>query len=145
VTEAPRIAIVVAAALVLVGGFVLAQGAGEDDDPVTAGPAQSVAPATAPRTGTTATAPPPRVETIRIRDRAPAGDVRTLTYDSGDTARLRFRSNVAEEVHIHGYDRYVDVPANGTATTRFTADAEGIFEVESHGSGELLARLEIRP
>lgn len=63
----------------------------------------------------------------------------------GDTVRLRLRSDVAEEDHIHGYDEYVDVPAGGTATARFEADAEGIFEIESHGSGELLAKLEVRP
>ena len=80
-----------------------------------------------------------------MRDRAPVGDPPTLEFDSGDTIRLRFRSNVAEQVHIHGFDRYVDVPAGGTKTDRFEASIEGIFEVEAHGSGELLAKLRIDP
>ena len=80
-----------------------------------------------------------------MRGRGPVGEPRTIRYGSGDTVRLRFRSDVAEEVHIHGYDRYVQVPAGGSAGARFKADAEGIFEIESHGSGELLAKLEVRP
>ncbi len=74
-----------------------------------------------------------------------ADATRTLTFERGDTIRLRFVSDVAEEVHIHGFDRFVDVPAGGTRTVRFAAALEGIYEVESHGSGELLAKLEIRP
>ena len=57
----------------------------------------------------------------------------------------RVESNVAEEVHIHGYDKYVQVPADGSARTRFTADAEGIFEIEAHSTGELLAKLQVSP
>jgi FtsP/CotA-like multicopper oxidase with cupredoxin domain len=136
--------------VVLVGGFALASGSG-DDEPQPTEPTTTVAPetnasaATAPRETQPPPPPPPRVETIRIRDRAPVGDPPTLEFDSGDTVRLRFRSNVAEEVHIHGFDRYVDVPAGGVKTDRFEADIEGIFEIESHGSGELLAKLRINP
>ena len=32
---------------------------------------------------------------------------KTLEFDSGDTIRLRFESDAADEVHIHGYDKYV--------------------------------------
>jgi FtsP/CotA-like multicopper oxidase with cupredoxin domain len=151
-----RIAIVLAAAVVLVGGFFLARGS--SDEPTTSGDATETSEGTggaqAPAT-TTATQtptqtqeqpPPPRVESIRIRDGRPAsGNARTLKYDSGETVRLRFSSNAASEIHIHGYDKYVNVPAGGSARTRFKADAEGIFEIEDHGTGELLANLEVRP
>ena len=144
-----RIALLAIAAVVLVGGFLVARSTGDDDAIAPSEPTQTVAPATEPSASTAPRedeipAPPP-ARVIRIRDRAPVGEPPTLTYQSGDTVRLRFRSNVAEEVHVHGFDEYVDVPAGGTATLNFEADAEGIFEVESHGSGELLARLEIRP
>jgi hypothetical protein len=159
VSSGQRIAILLVAAVVLIGGFVLAGSAGDDDDSdretqTAAQPAQTesggtadtdTGTATEPAATTEAAPPPPRVETIRMRGRAPVGEPQTLEYESGDTIRLRFRSDVAEEVHIHGYDKYVDVPANGSARTRFKADLEGIFEVESHGSGEILAKLEIRP
>jgi len=153
VNAGQRIAVLAVAAVVLVGGFLLAQGAGDDGrtanvptEPTrTVTPDRSGAAADAPREPERQAPPPPRVETIRMRGRAPVGEPETLTFKSGDTVRLRFRSDVAEEVHIHGYDRYVDVPAGGTATARFEANAEGIFEIESHGSGELLAKLEVQP
>ena len=140
-----RIAFLALAAVVLVGGVLLARSAGDDDPKANVPPDTTPSAATAPREPERQAPPPPRVELIRMRDRAPVGEPRTLTFDSGATVRLRFRSDVAEEVHIHGYDKYVDVPAGGTATATFEADAEGIFEIESHGSGELLAKLQVEP
>ena len=81
-----------------------------------------------------------------MKGRAPVGDPQTFEYEKGDTIRLRFISDVAEEIHVHGFDEYVQVPGGGTPkTARFKADLEGIFEVEAHSSGEILAELEIRP
>jgi hypothetical protein len=158
-----RIAILVVAVIVLVGGFFLARGSDDGDSDQTSTPAETVqndgtetsegtggaeAPATTETTPaeTTERPPAPRVESIRIRDGQPAsGEARTLEYESGDTVRLRFSSNQASEVHIHGYDRYVNVPAGGSQTTRFKANAEGIFEVEDHATGALLAKLEVAP
>ena len=157
-----RIAILVAAVVVLAGAFVVARGsddeggsesartAGEQTVETTAGEgtvtSEGTGGAAAPSTtGSEPSEPAPRVETVEIRDGAPVGEPRTIEYDSGDTIRLRFRSNQASEVHIHGYDRYVDVPAGGSARTRFEADAEGIFEMEDHGTGEILAKLQVAP
>jgi hypothetical protein len=162
VSAGQRIAILAAAVVVLAGAFVLARGSDDEGGSESARTAGEQTTATAPAADGTvtsegtggATAPPaatqpakpaPRVETIRMRGRAPVGEPRTITFDSGDTVRLRFISDVAEEVHIHGYDRYVNVPAGGSARTRFKANAEGIFEIESHGSGELLANLRVQP
>ena len=144
-----RIVLLIVAAVILVGGILLASATGGDGDP---GTPETTTQADSPPSGgetttredTPAPTPPPRVETIRIRDGGPAGGEQTLEYESGDTIRLRFVSDAPGEVHIHGFDRYVQV---GTTpkTTRFKANLEGIFEVEEHGSGEILATLEIRP
>ena len=153
-----RIAILIAAVIVLAGGFVLARGsdddggseqttAADDGTETSEGTGGAEAPATTTQTQTQEQAPPPpRVESIRIRDGRPAsGNARTLQFESGDTVRLRFSSNTAAEVHIHGYDKTVEVPAGGTARTSFKASAEGIFEIEDHHSEALLAKLEVRP
>ena len=157
-SSARRIVILVVAVVVLAGGFVLAQGSGDDEDQDPA--AQTTQPAPASTVGETAPnepenpaattpesteKPAPRVETIRIRDKRPVGEPTTLEFDSGETVRLRFVSDVAEEIHIHGYDEYADVRADSAATTRFEADAEGIFEIEAHSTGELLAKLQVSP
>lgn len=152
-TNRQRIVLLAVAAVVLVAGLVLASGGGDDDGGDSESAGTAAAPATAPeaRTQPAGQAPeavpaPPRVETIRMRGRAPVGEPPTLRFQRGDTIRLRFVSDVAEEVHIHGFERYVQVPAGGRPkAARFAADIEGIFEVEAHGSGELLAKLQVRP
>ena len=152
-----RIAILLAAVVVLAGGFLLASGSDDDEKDDAAQTTQPAPPSTvgetapnepenpAATTPATTEQPPPRVETIQIRDKKAVGEPKTLKFDSGETVRLRFESNVAEEVHIHGYDKYVQVPADGSARTRFKADAEGIFEIEAHSTGELLAKLQVSP
>jgi hypothetical protein len=85
------------------------------------------------------------VPTITIRDGEPAGGVKELEYEAGDRIRFRVRSNVADEVHVHGYDVTEEVPAGGSATVSFPAEIEGIFEVELHGSGAQIAELRVNP
>lgn len=138
-----RLVLLVIAAVVLVGGIALAASSGDDED----GGTQTTAQQTTARQTTEEERPEPpkpRVDTIRIRDGAPAGGQKELRYERGDTIALRFVSDAPGEVHIHGFDRYVDV-GTSAKVTRFKADLEGIFEVEEHGSGEILATLEIRP
>jgi FtsP/CotA-like multicopper oxidase with cupredoxin domain len=163
VNTGQRIALLVAAVIVLVGGFVLAQGSGDEGgseqtrtpaetatgDPTETSEGTGGAEAPTSTTSTTetqATEPAPRVETIRISGGRPAsGKVRTITYRSGDTVRLRFRSDTTTVVHLHGYDKELSVPAGKSVTMRFKADAQGVFEIEDHDTDELLAKLEVRP
>ena len=141
-----RLVLLAIAAVVLVGGIALASSTGDEDEPGSETTAQQqTVETTGP--GETVEEPPPgpRVETIRIKDGKPAGEVRTLRYERGEVIRLRFSSNAPGEVHIHGYDNEFPVSPSGARVIRFKADLEGIFEVEEHGTGELLAKLEIRP
>ena len=48
----------------------------------------------------------------------------------GSTVSIQVTSDVADEVHLHGYDKKVDVTPDAPATLTFTADIPGIFEVE---------------
>ncbi len=54
-------------------------------------------------------------------------------------------SDVADEVHVHGYDLMADVAPGAPATIRFTADAPGRFEIELENTGVQIAELEVRP
>jgi hypothetical protein len=145
-----RVILLLLAAVVLVGGIARAASPGDAQPGATETTAETQ-PATGAGDAGTETAPaeepkppPPRVDTIRIRDGGPVGGQKELEYESGETIRLRFVSDAQGEVHIHGFDRYVQV-GTSPKTTRFKANLEGIFEVEEHGSGEILATLEIRP
>ena len=54
-------------------------------------------------------------------------------------------SDIAEEVHVHGYDREAAIPAGGRAKLRFPATIDGRFEIELHGSGQQIAELTVNP
>lgn len=110
---------------------------------------------TAAKTATTTTSKPGnapesasmggKVPTIVVRDGEAVGGIEELEYDAGDEIRFEVSSDVAEEVHVHGYDLMEDVPAGGTASFDFPAEIEGIFEVELEGLGEQIAELRVNP
>jgi hypothetical protein len=83
--------------------------------------------------------------TIVIRNGEPVGGVRELEYSVGEQVRFTVRSDVADEVHIHGYDLTKDVPAGGSVSFSFPAEIEGIFEVELEGRKEQIAELRVNP
>lgn len=82
---------------------------------------------------------------IVVRNGEPVGGIRELNFNAGDEIRFRVESDIAEEVHVHGYDVMEDVPAGGTVDFDFPADIEGIFEVELEGRGEQIAELRVDP
>jgi hypothetical protein len=59
--------------------------------------------------------------------------------------RFRVRSDKPEEIHVHGYDVTYDIPTDRTVTVSFPAEITGIFEIEFHGSGELIGQLRVDP
>ena len=89
--------------------------------------------------------PKPRATAIVLRDGRPVGGVKDVTVKSGETVRLAFRSDAAEEAHIHGYDRTVQLKPGNTARVSFPARLEGVFEIEAHSSGTELASLRVEP
>ena len=132
------IAVVIAAvAVILLAG-------GEDETGNRANSAKTPTPtatATAAEGGETQTPtptpkPPPLLQ---------AGKVRKLTFDQGETVRLRVRSDTAEEVHIHGYDITKELEPDKTATVSFKATITGIFEIELEGSATQIAELRVEP
>jgi hypothetical protein len=61
----------------------------------------------------------------------------------GNTVRLVVTSDVADEIHVHGYDISTDVEEGGTAEVEFVADVPGIFEVELEDAVLPLVELEV--
>ena len=90
--------------------------------------------------GSTAGAP-----TVVVRDGKPVGGVAELEFSAGDQIRFNVKSDVADEVHVHGYDLAQNVPAGGEVSFDFPADIEGIFEVELEGRKEQIAELRVNP
>lgn len=147
-------------------GTLLLAGCGDDTgtDTTTAAPATTaVASAT-----TAATAPTPAAPTTAAPTAAPstsvtappttvAGTVIEITYrggkvdgggrrpvTKGQPLTLRVTSDIADEAHVHGYDKTITIPANGTGEVTFVANVSGVFEVELHKKGLKIVDLEVK-
>ena len=64
--------------------------------------------------------------------------------DVGSTVLLVVTADVTDEVHVHGYDYFLDLTPGATVDVTFVADIPGIFEIELEGSGLLLFELVVR-
>ncbi|GAA1840351.1 hypothetical protein GCM10009836_19610 [Pseudonocardia ailaonensis] len=72
-----------------------------------------------------------------------SGETGRVPVARGETVELVVTSDVAEEAHLHGYDRAAQIPAGGTATIRLVADVPGVFAFELHHSGAELLSLRV--
>jgi hypothetical protein len=87
----------------------------------------------------------PATKRIVIVNGKPQGGVQKLEYKKGDRIEFTVTSDVADEIHVHGYDLKKDVPAGGTVRFSFPASIEGVFEVELEGRREQIAQLTVNP
>jgi len=83
--------------------------------------------------------------TIVVRNGEPVGGVQELEYSAGEQVGFTVHSDVADEIHVHGYDLMKNVAAGGSVSFSFPADIEGIFEVELEGRKEQIAELRVNP
>ncbi len=61
----------------------------------------------------------------------------------GDTVEVRVTSDVAEEVHLHGYDLLLQLEAGAEVTLVFEANLPGVWEAELHPSHRELFQLQV--
>ena len=87
----------------------------------------------------------PTVVSIVVVDGAPKDGIVRQSVDKGDRVVLVVKSDVADEIHVHGYDKSTDVAAGGTARLPFTATIPGRFEVELENRGVQIADLTVNP
>ena len=69
----------------------------------------------------------------------------TLSVRVGETVRFEVEADVADEVHVHGYDLTFETIPGEKTLVEFVADATGIFEVELEGSGVSVVDIEVTP
>ena len=65
----------------------------------------------------------------------------TIKVKAGQTVLIKAVSDAEEELHIHGYDKELELTPGKAAAVTFTANMKGTFEVETHKSGKLVAKL----
>jgi hypothetical protein len=136
-----RLGLLAAVIVAAIVGFVIAQ-PGDDDETktTTTAPAAPAGAQDKPRKPRR----PPYVQ-IRVVGGKPAGGVRKLKVDKGERVRFVVRSDVTDEVHVHGYDISRDVPAGGSVKFNFPARIDGSFEIELESRQEQIAELEVQP
>lgn len=150
-----RIAIVVAALALAVVAFVVlrpndetpsrAADNGSSTPPVASTARTEPAPASAEEERSErpeATEQPVR---ITARDGAPVGGVREIRATKGERVEIVVASDQPDELHLHGYDIERPVGPDAPGRLGFEADAEGIYELELHGSGQQLASVRVEP
>jgi hypothetical protein len=82
---------------------------------------------------------------ITVRGGEPVGGIQHLTVRKGQRVRVRVESDVADHVHVHGYDLMQDVAPGEEARIEFRATLTGRFEIELEDRGTPIAELEVRP
>jgi len=143
------------------GGFVLALlaslvacdgdgggGVGSDGDRAavsqTSGPSEERTTTSSVPPASTSTVAAGRIIAVEVSAGRVDGGFRRLPAQLGQPLVVRVTSDTADEVHLGGYERKVDVAAGGTAEIAFTPDTPGIFLVELVENRLKLLELEIR-
>ena len=135
----PRIAFIAAAAVAAVVLFLVLRPTDEDAGGAT----------TATRTeqpGRAARRPRPMLLVpIVVRDSRPVGGIRRATARRGWRVRIIVRADVADVVHLHGYDIVRDVAPGRPAVIAFRASVPGRFEAELEDRGLPILDLRVEP
>ncbi len=138
-----RLAVLAAIAL-----SVSLAGCGDDEPSGAATTTTTAAASTTTAATTTTTAPAPTT---------PAGQVISVTVSGGTvtpppaavdvklgtTVTIEVTTDVADELHVHGYDRTLDLTAGAPGRLELPATIPGQFEVELHGDHLLLFTLRV--
>jgi hypothetical protein len=151
-----RIMLVVAALAVAVIAFVILNPGSDDSDN---GDQAAETTTTETQTETqdetvteteTEPAPEPSVTRIEIQGGQVVGGAKRIETTKGEPVQIVVSSDAPDEIHLHGYDIEKTAGPGEPARFSFTANLEGVFEMESHtaedaGQEPLIANLVVNP
>jgi outer membrane lipoprotein SlyB len=148
-----RTTVLLVAAALFTGSLALASCGGDDEasGTTTETTTQTTSETTtSTETTTTETTTEPEVEKptvvrVTVVNGAAEGGIVRATVGQGDRVRLVVTSDVADEIHLHGYDVSRDVAAGGTVTLAFRASIPGRFEAELEERGVQIADITVEP
>jgi heme/copper-type cytochrome/quinol oxidase subunit 2 len=124
-------------------------GGGDDQDQATATTAAPGTTAAGPKTtgaGSATTEAAGDAQTVQITVTGTKVETaeRRVKVPLDGKVRLEVTADRADEVHLHGYDRKVDIEPGTPAVLEFTADVPGVFEVELEEAGLKLVELQVQ-
>jgi len=123
--------------VVAVVAFVIAQSGGGSSSSSNSKTTQATG------TGTTSAQAPAKV--IVVRNAKPVGGVQDINVKKGDQVRFTVQSDVADEIHVHGYNFHKNVAKNGSVSFSFPATIDGGFVIELESRSEQIAALKVQP
>lgn len=78
---------------------------------------------------------------VTIKDGKVRPNAESVDVELGQTVLITAVSDVEDSVHVHGYDHTLTLSPDKPAEVEFTADEPGVFEVETHETHKLAAKL----
>ena len=134
-----------AAALLLVAAGC----ASGDDDPSTEpSPSESMSRSAPASSEPSETATEDTEKTVEVTVAVSDGKVKPkphrVAVPLGSKVRLQVTSDVDDELHVHGFDIEEPLEAGRTTMVEFTADQQGVFEIETHETELELLQLAVR-
>ena len=121
-SQRARLGVVAAAVVVAVVGFVIASSGGDNNQKTEKGPV-----------------------TIVVKGAKPVGGVKDITVKKGQPVRFTVKSDVADEIHVHGYNFHKDVAKGGSVSFAFPATIDGEFVIELESRSKQIASLKVLP
>jgi heme/copper-type cytochrome/quinol oxidase subunit 2 len=127
-------------------GFTIALGAAgcAGTDSAAPGRSSSAAPesTSGATSGTSAVAGGRRIE-VEMAGGQLSGDTGRVPVRAGEHVTLVITSDVADEVHVHGYDVEAELSPGEPVELTFDATVPGVFEVELHEADTVLLTLQV--
>jgi FtsP/CotA-like multicopper oxidase with cupredoxin domain len=147
-----RIGLLAAAALVAVVAIVVAVASGGTDDSGSSANTSTQTQSGGTGTTTTSTTAAPQAQQFKLQIKGgnPVGGVQDFKVKKGDKVVIVVTADAEDDIHVHGVDIEKPVEPGKPTTFRFTADTEGIFDIESHkaedaGREPQMAKLTVEP
>jgi hypothetical protein len=110
-------------------------------------PAQAAAPvsnsASEPEGSPSLSAPAGRRIEVTVAGGQVRGDTGRVPVAVGEPVTLVVTGDVADEIHLHGYDLMTALRPGTPAELIFDATVPGVFEVELHEAGTVLLTLQV--
>ncbi len=101
--------------------------------------------ATTTTSAATTTSSSVEVPRIKVEDGVKTEGPDTISVRVEETVQFEVEADIADEVHVHGYDLTFETIPDEEVLVEFLADATGIFEVELEGLGLHIVDIEVTP
>lgn len=82
---------------------------------------------------------------LKIVNRKLVSGLPTLQVKEGDNVTIRITVDEPEELHLHGYDKSIDLEKDVEGSLTFTANLSGAFPYELEKSKTEIGTLEVFP